>query len=169
MVPKDKLDEIREELFDLGRLVQESPEFYGALNNNTLELRTRERLLDAVLKKLDPPKVLYRFFHILLKQSRISLLTEIVAQFGRDADSRLGRIRGQLLSPIELPADDLQKLEKRLCGYFEGEIILTQMRDSSFLGGFMVRIGDWLFDATLESELKSVMGRISGLSEAGHD
>ena len=49
-----------------------------------------------------------------------------------------------------------------------GNVILTQRRDNSLLGGFMVRIGDWLFDATLESELTNVKSRIGGLSEAGH-
>ena len=168
VVPKDNLDEIREELFALGKLVQESPEFYSALNNNTLELHVRQELLDAVLKKLKPPQVLYSFFHLLLRQSRISLLNEIVAQFGRDADRRLGRVRGELLSPIELPAEDVQMLEKRLGEFFESDIVLTQRQDDSLLGGFMVRVGDWLFDATLESELRSVKNRIGGLSEAAH-
>ena len=168
VVPEDKLDEIREELFALGKLVQESPEFYSALNNNTLELHVRQGLLDAVLDKLEPPQVLYNFFHLLLRHSRISLLSEIVARFGRDADRRLGRIRGELLSPIELPAEDVRRLEERLGEFFEGDIILTQMQDNSLLGGFTVRVGDWLFDATLESELMGVKSRIGGLSEAGH-
>ncbi len=167
VVPEDKLDEIREELCAMGNLVQESHEFYNTLNNNTLELHVRQKLLDAVLSRLEPPQVLFNFFHVLLRHSRISLMGEIVAQFGRDVDRRLGRIRGDLLAPVELPAEDVGRLQERLGDFLGGDVLLTQRQDNSLLGGFTVRIGDWLFDATLESELKNVKGRIGGLLEAG--
>jgi len=168
VVPKDKLDEIREELSAMGNLMRESQEFYNTLNNNTLKLHVRQKLLDLVLDKLEPPQVLFNFFHLLLRHSRISLIGEIVDQFGRDADQRLGRIRGELLSPVEVPDEDIGRLQQQLGEFLGGNVILTQRRDNSLLGGFMVRIGDWLFDATIESELMNVKRRIGGLSEAGH-
>jgi len=168
VVAENKLDQIREELTALGSLVRESHEFYNTLNNNTLELHVRQKLLDVVLDKLEPPKVLFSFFHLLLRHSRISLIGEIVDQFGRDADRRLGRIRGELFAPVEVPDEDMMRLQQRLGDFLGGDVILTQRQDNSLLGGFMVKIGDWLFDATLESELKNVRSRIGGQSEAGH-
>ncbi|MBN1593976.1 MAG: ATP synthase F1 subunit delta [Candidatus Coatesbacteria bacterium] len=168
VVPKEHLDETREELEALGRLVNELPEFYNALHNNTLELHVRQRLLDAVLGKLEPPKVLYSFLHLLLKHARISLLQDIVTSFGYDVDRRLGRLHGEIMSPIELPGTEIKKLQKRLSEFFGGEVVLTQKQDRSILGGFTVRIGDWLLDATLETELSGVKNRIGGLLEAGH-
>ena len=168
VVPADNLDEIREELHAMGRLVQESHAFYSTLNNNTLELQVRQKLLDIVLDKLKPPPVLFNFFHLLLRHSRIALVGDIVAQFGKDADRRRGVIRGEILAPIELLDEHVRDLQERLSEFLGRDVILTQTQDNSLLGGFMVRIGDWLLDATLEAELTNVRNRIGGTLEAGH-
>jgi F-type H+-transporting ATPase subunit delta len=169
LVPEDKLDDIREELRALVGLVRESHEFYNLLNNETLKLSVRQSLLDVVLKKLEPPEVLFKFSHLLLHHGRISLIEKIVEQYDREADRRLGRMRGELLAPIEVPKEDVQALENRLKELLGADVTLSQRQDRTLLGGFMVRIEDWLFDATIDAELLHVRDLISGVLDSGHD
>ena len=169
LVPKDKLDDSREELQSFGRLLGESHEFYNMLNNETLELGVRQRLLDVVLKKLEPPEVIFRFFHLLLRNGRMSLIGAIIEQYEHEIDRRLGRMRGELLAPIEVPIEDVQALEKRLKGLLGADVMLSQRQDKTVLGGFVVRIGDWLFDATVDAELAKAKELLSGVLDSGHD
>jgi len=169
LVPEDKLEDIREELRALGRLARESHEFYSMLNNETLALGVRQRLLDIVLKKLEPPDVLFKFFHLLLRHGRISLVEEIVEQYDYEADRRLGRMRGELLAPIEVPKEDVRALEKRLKELLGADVTLSQRQDRTLLGGFVVRIEDWLFDATVDAELLRAKDLIGGVLDTGHD
>ncbi len=48
---------------------------------------------------------------------------------------------------------------------FGKRVILTQKTNRDLLGGFIVRIGDWLFDATLETELSQFQARLAGSSQ----
>jgi len=169
LVPEDKLEDIREELRVLGRLVRESHDFYSMLNNETLKLGVRQRLLDVVLKKLEPPEVLFKFFHLLLRHGRMSLVKEIVEQYDHEADRRLGRMRGEFLAPIEVPKEDVQVLENRLKELLGADVILSQRQDKTLIGGFVVRIGDWLFDATIDAELLNAKDLISGVLDSGHN
>ena len=169
LVPEDKLEDIRSELRVLGRLLEESDEFYNMLNNETLELGVRQRLLDIVLKKLEPPEVLFKFSHLLLRHGRISLIKEIVEQYDHEADRRLGRMRGELLAPIEVPKEDVQVLERRLKELLGTDVTLSQRQDRTLLGGFVVRIGDWLFDATVDAELMKAKELIGGVLDTSHE
>lgn len=169
LVPEDKLDDIREELRALGRLARESHDFYSILNNETVKLSVRQRLLDVVLKKLEPPEVLFKFLHLLLRHGRTSLIEAIVEQYDHEADRRLGRMRGELLAPIEVPKEDVQVLENRLKELLGADVILSQRQDKTLLGGFVVRIGDWLFDASVEAELLNARDLISGVLDSGHN
>lgn len=159
-LPDDKLDEIRDELRALAQLMSDSREFASMLNNDTLKFKVRKTVLDSVLRKLKPPDVLYNFVHLLLKRGRISLLDAIADCYDAAADRRLGRVRGVLLAPVVVPDVDVRDLQERLSEIVGGKVILKQRQDPSILGGFSVRIGDWLFDATLESELSRVQNMI---------
>ncbi|MBN2208245.1 MAG: F0F1 ATP synthase subunit delta [Candidatus Coatesbacteria bacterium] len=162
-----EMDGIREELLSFASLVNESHELQNTLNNETLKLATRTELLDKVLSLLSPHPVLYRFLHILMRHARLPVLSEIANYYDMEADSRLGRLRGELIAPVVVSDEDMRAMQDRLSEEFGKKVILTQRPNGNLLGGFMVRIGDWLFDATLETELLQLQARLAGLHNPG--
>jgi len=167
VVEVGEMDRIREELLSFASLLKGSHELQNTLNNETLDQETRIELLDKVLSLLSPQPVLYRFLHVLMRHSRLPILQEIANYYDIEADSRLGRLRGELIAPVVVSYEDIRALQDKLSEEFGKKVILTQRPNGNLLGGFTVRIGDWLFDATVETELSQLQGRLAGLHEPG--
>jgi len=161
LVEDERLDQVAMEMRSLSELLSGSHELFNALNNDSLPVEKRSAILDAFLSKFAPDQVLFRFFHLLMRNRRISLIDEILNQYELFADQRLGRARGEVTAPIKLPEEDLDQLQKRLGKLLGVKVVLSQKPDSRLLGGFRIRLGELLLDATLDAELERMMTQIA--------
>ena len=59
-----------------------------------------------------------------------------------------------------MPAEQRQHLEQTLRGALQLEPILDTRIDPELLGGIIVKVGDWRYDASVQTSLKTIRDQI---------
>ena len=104
---------------------------------------------------------LFRNFLLVLNaHRRLDLLRRIRDVAKELHDERAGRLRVLVTSAVPLPDDQRERLRQELCAKYRMEPILTARVEPALLGGIVLRVGDWLYDASLRTRLETVRKRI---------
>ncbi len=107
-----------------------------------------------------------KFLDVVLEHGRQALLAEIAAGFRVRALETRGQVEGLVETALELDDEDRGKLEAALGKLVRSKVLLTARLDPSLLGGFRVRIGDRMFDASLKGQLEALGHKLKGISLA---
>ena len=75
-------------------------------------------------------------------------------------NERMGRMRVEVQSATPLPEDQRERLRRELKETFQREPLLSVRTDPELLGGLVVRVGDWLYDASVRVQLDSIRNQI---------
>jgi F-type H+-transporting ATPase subunit delta len=100
------------------------------------------------------------FLLVLNDHGRLDLLRPIRAAYGELLDERAHRVPVQVRSAVPLGEEQRRRLEGELRATFHFEPVLQERVDPALLGGLTVRVGDWLFDASLRTRLDDILNQI---------
>lgn len=114
------------------------------------------KLLDAKLQDRTE-----KFLHLLIDKKRFALLPMMERGFVKLCDEGAGIAHASVRAACELSAREREGLEKRLGARSGKKVILDVNVDSKLLGGVVVRMGDWVFDASLKGALKRMLARLA--------
>ena len=95
---------------------------------------------------------------VLVDHNRIGALHEIVAEYHRQVQERLGIFQAEVVTARELQAADKTALLEHDSGLAKDKVNATFRIDPAILGGVVVRIGSTVYDG-------SVLGRVERLKE----
>lgn len=65
-----------------------------------------------------------------------------------------------IFTPIVFSQEDKDQIQKKLEEIAGHEIILKEKADKKLLGGFKVKLGDWVYDASLSGQLESLKNEL---------
>jgi F-type H+-transporting ATPase subunit delta len=102
----------------------------------------------------------FSFLSVLNDHDRLDLLRPILTAYRELFDQRSGRIHVHVRSAQPLPDDQRERLIVELKKAFEREPILESRVDPDLLGGLVVQVGDWLYDASVRSNLDTLRNQI---------
>lgn len=95
-----------------------------------------------------------RFLDLLIEKKRWSLLTTIGASLDKLLDEERKLLRAQVRTALPLGEFDQQKLRRSLEKFTGRAVHLNLKREPALIGGVVVRIGDWVLDASLSNQLR---------------
>ena len=136
-----------------------TPEFEALLSSGAIGRKQK----DEVLRKTFADKLSPVFLNVLLVLSdheRLDMLRGILAAAQELRDERMGRMRVEVQSATPLPEDQRERLRRELKETFQREPLLSVRTDPELLGGLVVRVGDWLYDASVRAQLDSIRNQI---------
>lgn len=147
-----RLDEVEDELFRFGRILDREPELSGLLADTTRPLEGRLGLLDGVLtgKVTASTATLLRQAVSLPRGRHLDVVAEELAEL---AAARRELSVARVSSPVRLTPDQEQRLTDSLSRLYGRPMSLQVELDESLLGGLVVRVGGEVIDG-------SVAGRI---------
>jgi len=104
--------------------------------------------------------LLVNFLQVLNEHDRLDLLRAIAAAYRDLYDRRSGRIHVHVRSAVPLGEDQQEKLKQELRASFGKEPMLDTRVDPDLLGGLVVRVGDWLYDASVRTRLQDIRDQV---------
>lgn len=128
------------------------------LNDAGKDGATKVAALDAAMPAGLPAEVA-NFVKLLAQEGDFSLLPQVSAALSQTASGRSGPTKADIVSAIELSAEEQAELRRKLAQEHGDGLVYTFSVDPSLLGGLRVRVGDKLIDT-------SVATRLAGLRES---
>jgi len=95
-----------------------------------------------------------QFLLLLVTKGREAVLLEIIDEYGAMVDEKMGIVRAEVQSVVELNKTQSSNLTKQLEGYTGKKVEVTYSLDSSLQGGFLAKLGDTVIDASVRRQLE---------------
>ncbi|MCE2809115.1 MAG: ATP synthase F1 subunit delta [Planctomycetaceae bacterium] len=164
-VTKDKIDQVVDEFESfVSGVLDKHPALDVAIANPKLSVESKNEMLDRIFKgKMD--NTLLTFLKVLGRRQRLGSLRAIQKAASRLADETAGRVRAVVTVSDQLSADAQRTLTEKLSAIFKKEVRIAVKVDPNILGGLVVRIGDTVFDGSVDGQLKSLHKLVSQRAE----
>jgi F-type H+-transporting ATPase subunit delta len=149
---KGRLREVREQLADFVRTVEEVPELYGLLRNPQLEPRQKAAILGELMGDTD--ELVRNFLRLLAEKGRIGEIDEIGWEFERLSAEEEGVLNLELTTAVELSDEDAHSIVEQIEKSSGRKVEARRNVDPELVGGIVLQIGSMRLDASVRGRLE---------------
>ncbi|GAA2513659.1 F0F1 ATP synthase subunit delta [Streptomyces gobitricini] len=155
------LDNVEDELFRFGRIVQSSTELRAALTDKAATTSAKSELLGSLLGGKANPAT-ERLVTRLVTRPRGRSLEAGLESLSKLAAARRDRMVAVVTSAVPLDDRQKQRLGAVLAKLYGRQMHLNLDVDPTVLGGISVRVGDEVINGTVASRLDEAARRLAG-------
>lgn len=157
-----QLETVLNELRDLSEAINTCHDLYMCLNNPVIDVRHREAVYDAVLRKFNVGSITEGLTDELLRRGRAVMLPEITEAFAREVDKRLGREMARVTTAYPLTDEQRQQIIEGLERFCGKKIYLKETVAPEIIGGVIVQLSDRVIDGSLQTQLTMIKEALVG-------
>lgn len=158
-----RLDDLEDELFRFGRIVEGEPRLRGALVDPRVAADRKAALLAELLEGKVTAATL-RLATEAATHPRGRSLERVLTAYGRIVAERRNRLVAVVRTAVALSERQKTRLAAALAAQYDRDVHLNIEVDSSVLGGMSIQIGDEEIDGTIVRRLGDVRRRIERAS-----
>ncbi|MEU5976175.1 F0F1 ATP synthase subunit delta [Streptomyces sp. NPDC047315] len=155
------LDDVEDELFRFGRIVESNPQLRAALTDKSAAPGARAELLRSLLTGKAAPAT-ERLVTRLVTAPRGRSLEQGIDSLSKLAAARRDRVVAVVTSAVPLTEQQKQRLGAGLARLYGREMHLNLEVDPTVIGGLSVRVGDEVIDGTIADRLDEAKRRLAG-------
>jgi F-type H+-transporting ATPase subunit delta len=106
-------------------------------------------------------EVFVNFLLVLNRHDRLEVIRAVAQEYRELYDERAGRLPVEVESAVPLASDQEERLRHELRARFKDrEPVLTTRVNPDLLGGLVVRVGDWVYDASVRNRLALIRNQL---------
>jgi F-type H+-transporting ATPase subunit delta len=150
--------EVEKQLNDFLATWDSSAEMREIFGDPSVPAVQKIAVLDAMKGKLKLAPQVRNLLAVLIEHDRLGAVHEVVAEYKKELQSRLGIHQAEVTTARKLSAEDKTALLEQVAKLAKGQVEATFTLDPSILGGVVVRIGSTVYDG-------SILGRVERLKE----
>jgi F-type H+-transporting ATPase subunit delta len=140
--------------------ISKSKELRLFLANPIIKKSVKLEVFKEILKSRKENE-LFGFIEFVVSKNREIILPDIVKRFLEMRDDKLGILRGEVTCAVELTDKQQTGLKKELEDYSKKKVELTFKIDDRIIGGFVIKAGDTVIDASITNQLKLLRKKFS--------
>lgn len=164
-VEKNSLDAILKDMEMLDSIAVQSHDFTLMLRSPVISSDKKQSIINEVLKNQKVNAITKAFISLLITKGRESNLPEITQAF-IEQYKELKHIRTvKLTTAAPMDAKIKESIMSKISGYMPGDTIdLETSIDETLIGGFVLEVGDKLYDASVKKGLNNIKSSIMDYS-----
>lgn len=143
-----------------------STDLRSILRNPAVDRKTRGAILEAIAVRAGLPVVGSRLLAILLQNGRIGSLRDVLVAVRERLDRESRAVEAALTTAAHVTATELDALRTALETRTGKTVRLSTATDPTLLGGFVVRVGSEVLDASLKHRLDKIKAAVHGAPAA---
>lgn len=105
-------------------------------------------------------KLAMDFLLLLTKKNRDNLIYSIAYQYEKLYDKMNNRLHIEITSAVEMSEESKNKIVSRLTEWSGKTILPKYYTDDTIKGGMLVKIDDWVYDASVKNQLRKLHKRL---------
>jgi F-type H+-transporting ATPase subunit delta len=149
---QNRLSQVHEELGDFVAATREVPELRALLENPEIDHRTKQAALGELLAGGE--EIVRNFLLLLIEKGRPAQLEEIVREFEGLVAAEEKRLAVDLTTAYELSDNDAKQILAQIETQSGRQVEATRSVDPDLIGGFVLRAGSMLVDASVRGRLE---------------
>jgi F-type H+-transporting ATPase subunit delta len=151
-----------QQLQSFASLMAEEPNVRRLLENPAMGGDRRNRLLKEISAALSFDRRLANFVSILTNRNRLPLLEDIISEYQRLLDQRLGIVRARVTAAASLDAAQQRALASKLQELTGRQVRMEVDVDPSLIGGVVAQVGSTVYDGSVRQKLEAFKSRLVG-------
>ncbi|MDA0335242.1 MAG: ATP synthase F1 subunit delta [bacterium] len=157
----DVADAVAGDLAGLRTTLAGSQDLQEFLRNRLVDGATVASALVAIFDgKVN--RLTLNFLQMVAQRRRAHLLDFIIDTALKVLDERAGIATAEVRSAVELSAEQIKRLQERLSAHTGSRVHVEVHVDAGLRGGIIARIGDTVFDGSVETQLARLHRRLAG-------
>jgi F-type H+-transporting ATPase subunit delta len=159
----DRLDanQTVQELHAIAATTQSSLELRRVWESPAISAEQKRALLDAIVKREGMSRPVRNFIAVLIDHRRINLLDQVIKDFEQELNQRLGFTEADITSARDLSDTERRALESRIQSLTGKKVRARYARDTSILGGAIVKLGSTIYDGSIKGQLERIREQLS--------
>ena len=154
------LESIAADIEKLRKLIEQSEEFTRFLNSPLLSPQFKSDTFQQLFTDSMHP-LMVNFFKLLALKQRERYLVAIMDVFSAIADEAAGRLVAKVTTAVPITQNQEQRLVQQLNAYSGKQVRLETETDEQIQGGFVVKLGDTVFDASVTTQLQRLKRQLA--------
>lgn len=150
---KNNLNEISTDMELVLTAIRSSPELRNLLESPVVKNGVKQSLLNEIFKNKVGSDTL-NFIDFVVEKSRERILSSIVEKFLELRDAKLRIVRAEVKTSFDFTDEQKENLRKRLESMLNKKTYLNFIVDKNVLGGFVAKVGDTVYDASIKHQLE---------------
>ena len=145
---------VNDDIKSLMSLMKENLELSEVLENPMLGADRKEALMNAILP--ESSEETKKLFSLLAENNRMELLLQTCDNFTQLYAAQRGEVKVIVTTATPLTLDLENQVLQKVKKLTDKKVILENKIDSSIIGGYILKIDDKEFDASISSQLKAI-------------
>jgi F-type H+-transporting ATPase subunit delta len=150
----------QQQMSDFAETLAGSSELRGFLENPSIEIAKKLKVLDAIAARMGMFPQVRNFIAVILEHHRLDELGEILAEYGEVVDAHSGAVEARVISARPLNDVDRAQLEQQITKLAGARIRASYTEDASLLGGAVVEIGSTVYDGSVRAQLERLKQKL---------
>jgi F-type H+-transporting ATPase subunit delta len=156
--------QIQEELSAWEMMMNANPVLMEVFSNPTVPYEQKRKVLTSLIERTRLRPTTSNFLQLLLKNQRLTELTEVNRRFAQVLDDRSGVVSAEVKTARIVPEAQQEALRSKLAEMTGKQVRLSFTTDEELIGGIVTRIGSTIYDGSVRTQLQQVKEKMMGRS-----
>ncbi len=150
-----KADTINDDMQLIASTIEDNNELQIVLNSPIIKSEAKKSILEAIFdKKIDDTSL--GLIDLLVENKRLPLLPEVAKQYTLLYDEYKGSQMAEVTTAIPLTDELEEKVLTKIKEITGKKVSLENIIDPTIIGGFILRVGDKQFDASIQGKMNNL-------------
>jgi F-type H+-transporting ATPase subunit delta len=149
-----KAEAVQADMALIGQSIANNASLENALKSPVVKLLEKAAVLDALFPSVSSESK--SLFTTLVSNKRVNILGQIATQYGILYDQVNNKENAFVTTAIAMTSELEEKVMAKLKTLTTKEVTLHKSVDANILGGFVLRVGDLQYDASVSNQLNTL-------------
>lgn len=151
--------QVNEDMALIAATIKENGELAGFINNPTIKGEVKESALKEIFASTGG--ITHGLFQLLQENKRFEILGHIAAEYKTQFDVMNGVEEATVTTAFPITPELEAKVLDKIKQFSDKKITLKNIVDPAIIGGFILRIGDRQFNASVANRLQALKRELS--------
>lgn len=153
---------IQDELIAWELMIQSNPQLQEVFANPTIPYDQKRAVLRELIARTEIHPFTANFLQTLLKNRRVTALSEINKRLAQLLDERAGVVAAYVTTARPIAEEIRTALSQNLETLTGKRVRLSFATDNQLIGGMVTRVGSTIYDGSIRSQLKRLEQVLAG-------
>ncbi len=148
---KNLAEAINSDMLDIKITLTENEELNTMLKNKVIKSDMKRKVLAEVFKNANAMSI--GLFDVLITNKRIDILADVAEKYNQIYDAYIGKEKAVVITAVPMSSELEMKVLAKVKELTDKAVELENIVDENILGGFILRVGDKQYNASISSQL----------------